>query len=396
MWTYDFLDRLGIATHVRYSDGAYANHAATIEKLGYLGLTRVRDTAPKPASNLPYAKYLEAGLRFSMSCSPDGAALTDASQAGEVLDRILACFPEARGIDYLEGPNEPNNQPITFGGVKDTKTSFAAVTAYMEALHRAMRSRREFEHIPLLGVANTPRLNVRSDMDNEHPYPQNGSQPGLQMSKTMAGRTRPVIMTEFGYNTGPVSKWPTPVDEDTQAVLLLNGIFDAASLGVRRLYIYELLDEKADLAFKVPNLHWGIFRFDGTPKTAARALRNLSRILVPEHAACDAACALPQATGLPATAKSLVLKKGPAATIVVLWNEPDIWDAAANRPLQVAANDVSLTFPPAKGVRLFDPMSSDRPVREAGPSASFTVRLSAFPQIVEVIGWKDESAKSAS
>ena len=85
--------------------------------------------------------YLEAGVTFSMSCSPTGSALTDAGQAGEVLDRILAGFPDAEGIDYLEGPNEPNNWPITFGGAKDTKRSFQVVTAYMEALHATMRAR---------------------------------------------------------------------------------------------------------------------------------------------------------------------------------------------------------------------------------------------------------------
>ncbi len=384
MWTYDFLDRLGVVTHVRYSDGAYRDHAATIEKLRYLGLRNIRDTAPKAASTLPYGKYLDAGLRFSMSCSPNGAALADAAQAGEVLDRILACFPEARGIDYLEGPNEPNNQPIAFGGVKDTKTSFAAVTAYMEALHGAMRSRRVFDHIPLLGVANYPRLDLRSDMDNEHPYPKGGTQPGVQMAKTMAGRTRPVVMTEFGYNTGPVSTWPTPVDEYTQAILLLNGVFDAVTVGARRLYIYELLDEKADPAFSIPNLHWGIFRYDGTPKIAAKALHNLSRILAPEPAAGDAPDPLPKVAGLPATAKTLVLKKGPATTIVILWNEPDVWDVAANKPLQVPAQDVALSFAAARRVRLFDPLSDDAPVREAGPSTSFPVRLGAFPQIVEI------------
>ena len=384
LWTYDFLDRLGIVTHVRYSDGAYANHAATIEKLGYLGLKYVRDTAPKVASNLPYKRYLDAGIRFSMSCSPNGAAMTDASQVGEVLDRILARFPDALGIDYLEGPNEPNNQPITFGGVKDTKTSFTAVTAYMEALHAAMRSRPAFAKIPLLGVANYPRLEVRSDMDNEHPYPKSGAQPGPSLAKTMAGRTRPVVMTEFGYNTGPVSKWPTPVDEYTQALLLLNGVFDAVSLGVRRIYIYELLDEKADPDFKVPNLHWGIFKFGGSPKVAATAVRNLTRILAPERAAGEAASVLPQVSGLPATAKHMVLQKGPTTVLVALWNEPDIWDEVANKPLMVAPSEVTLSFPAAKQVRLFDPLSGDEPAKTLGPGTSCSVRLGAFPQIVEI------------
>lgn len=385
LWTYDFLDRLGVVTHVRYSDGAYANHAGTIDKLRDLGLMRVRDTAPKAASNLPYRKYLDAGVRFCMSCSPNGEARTDASKVGEVLDRILACFPGAEGIDYLEGPNEPNNQPIMFGGVKDTKKSFAAVTAYCEALHREMRSRREFRDIPLLGVANFPRLEVASDLDNEHPYPKSGAQPGPGLARTLSGRKRPVVITEFGYNTGPPSKYPTPVDEYTQALLLLNGAFDAVSLGCKRLYIYELLDEKADPQFKVPNLHWGVYRFGGQPKIAAQAIRNLTRILTPERRAGPAAASDPKCSGLPPTGKWMALQKGPRTMLAVLWNEPDIWDEAALQPLRVPTAEVTLAFAPASRIRIYDPLQSDRPVEEKGPGSSCTVRLGAFPQIVEIV-----------
>lgn len=384
MWTYDFLDRLGVVTHVRYSDGAYRDHAGTIEKLRYLGLPRIRDTAPKANSNLPYKRYLDAGVRFCMSCSPNGAAETDPSQAGEVLDRILASFPGARGVDFLEGPNEPNNQPITFAGVADTKKSFEGVKAYAAALHAALRDRREFDHIPLLGVANYPRLEVASDMDNEHPYPKNGTQPGAAMAKVLTGRSRPVVITEFGYNTGPPSKFPTPVDEYTQALLTLNGVFDAISLGCKRLYIYELLDEKPDPDFKVPNLHWGLFRYDGSPKVAARALRNLTRILAPE---ANAGPAAPDAkvSGLPATGKSMTLQKGPRSSLVVLWNEPDIWDEKGLKPIQVAASQVQVSFPQAGALRVYDPMQGEGAVSEAAASSSLTIRLGAFPQIVEIV-----------
>ncbi|MET3528618.1 hypothetical protein [Phenylobacterium koreense] len=384
LWTYDFLDRLGVVTHVRYSDGAYRDHAGTLEKLRYLGLDRIRDTAPKAGAKLPYKRYLDAGVRFCMSCSPSGAAVSDASRVGEVLDRILAAFPGARGVDFLEGPNEPNNQPIAFAGVKDTKTSFEAVKSYMAALHPELRRRREFDQIPLLGVANYPRLQVASDMENEHPYPMKGTQPRSAMAKVLTGRKRPVVITEFGYNTGPPSRFPTPVDEYTQALLTLNGLFDAVSLGARRTYVYELLDEKPDPDFKTPNLHWGLFRYDGTPKIAARALHNLTRILRPEANAGPSGPD-PKVTGLPPTARSMALQKGPGSSLVVLWNEPDIWDEAGLKPIRVAASQVQVAFPKARALRLYDPMQDERPVKEAGPSDSLKVQLGAFPQIVEIV-----------
>jgi hypothetical protein len=39
-------------------------------------------------------------------------------------------------------------------------------------------------------------------------------------------------------------------------------------MGVVRLYLYELLDDR-------PGNHWGLFRTDGSPKPAAEAVRKL-------------------------------------------------------------------------------------------------------------------------
>ncbi len=93
---------------------------------------------------------------------------------------------------------------------------------------------------------------------------------------------------------------------------------------------------------------------------------------------------LPQVSGLPATAKHMVLQKGPTTVLVALWNEPDIWDEVANKPLMVAPSEVTLSFPAAKQVRLFDPLSGDEPAKTLGPGTSCSVRLGAFPQIVEI------------
>jgi hypothetical protein len=383
MWTYDFIQRVGVATHLRYSDGAYRNHAATIRKLADLGVRHIRDTAPKAQTTLPYRTYLEAGLSFSMSCSPAGAALVDEGQAGEVLDRILAGFPQAAGVDYLEGPNEPNNWPITFGGVKDTKHSFAAVTAYMEALHAAMRARPEFADIPLLGVSNYPHIAVRSDADNAHAYPAQGAQPGTSILR-LAARPRRVVVTEFGYNTGPTKTHSGRVDEDTQAMLLLNAVLGAGAAGLERFYIYELFDEKADPQVSDPNMHWGLYRFDGTPKPAATGLRNLLRLLAPEPAMGPEVPLNVEISGLPQTGRSLVLQKGPATYVAAIWNEPDIWNEAANQPIRIPSRPVTLRFPQAREALTYDPLRSDTPLARDGPGGSVNLALGAFPQLVEV------------
>jgi hypothetical protein len=383
VWTYDFIQRIGLATHIRYSDGAYRHHAATIRRLSDLGVRYIRDTAPKRQTQLPYRMYLEAGLSFSMSCSPEGEARTDLSRADEVLDRILVGFPDAEGIDYLEGPNEPNNWPITFAGVRDTKRSFTAVTAYMEALYAAMRRRAAFAHVPLLGVSNYPELAVRSDAANVHSYPAAGAQPGPSIGR-IAARPGRAVVTEFGYSTGPLKTHSGRVDEDTQGVLLLNAVLRAGQARLERLYLYELLDQKPDPLKADPNMHWGLYRSDGTPKPAATGLRNLIRILSPDRATGRSEAFEPRLAGLPTTAASLVLQKGPATWVVAIWNEPVIWDGAHDRPIRIPSTPITMSFLPAREVLTYDPLRSDSPFARERDARSASVRLGAFPVLIEV------------
>ena len=58
-----------------------------------------------------------------------------------------------------------------------------------------------------------------------------------------------------------------------------------------------------------------------------------------------------------------------------------VWLIANN---MVAPSEVTLSFPAAKQVRLFDPLSGDEPAKTLGPGTSCSVRLGAFPQIVEI------------
>jgi hypothetical protein len=117
---------------------------------------------------------------------------------------------------------------------------------------------------------------------------------------------------------------------------------------------------------------------------ADTALLNLLRILAPQAVAGSSPTLLPTVAGLPLTGRTLVLRGGPHVTLVAVWNEPDIWDAAEDRPLAVAPQDVTLAFPTARSVRVFDPIRSPDPTATSTGAASCRVQLAANPQIVEV------------
>lgn len=251
-------DFLGVNTHLSYTDGAYADPAATIAKLNWLGIRHVRDNAPNPASQgqSSYTAVAEAGFGFSLICW-----LPPSEQLALIKQKIAS----RDALVELEGPNELNNNP-TFR-YRD-KLGAAAGPGYIDDLKAASAADPFFNGIPIAGVVSFPVIATACDLANVHSYPKPGARPIGQLradvdAQRMVEPGRPVVITEAGYNT-------TEVSEADQARLTEQLIEDALALGVVRLYLYELLDDRADN-------HWGLFRLDGSPKPAAETVRKLLR-----------------------------------------------------------------------------------------------------------------------
>lgn len=383
----DFINSIGVAVHLQYSDGAYAWHDENIAKLKWLGVTHLRDLAPKSIANRPpYSKYTAAGFDFSMICMPQDAAITDATKAGEVFDRILKYFPDAKGIVNLEGPNEPNNGPITFGNDKDSKTEFSATISYMAALRRAQQEHPLFKDIPLSGVSCYPDLTKQVapyvDRENVHYYPTNGSQNGGGMDK-YAGRK--VVITEFGYNPGPRDGHAQRVtNERVLATLMINGLFNAFRAGVIRTYLYELRDEKLLDDY---GCQWGLFRWgkEGIAKPAGWALHNLTTILADVDGEIDSTPPPYSFKGLPSTARVMHLRKTNKRRYVIVWNEADAWDEKSLKPIYAAPTYVEMALGyQATVVNQYNLLDSERPVAIMANRKSVGFYLTNDPVILEI------------
>jgi hypothetical protein len=182
------------------------------------------------------------------------------------------------------------------------------------------------------------------------------------------------------------------IDEPSQAKGILNGIFDAARSGYDKLYIYELLDEKADPEMKELQFHFGLFTFDNEPKAAARALANLTRVLgegrdhrgeasdLPSTAASHISVDSPQSKE---PIYSLVLTKSNGDQLVAIWREPVFWDRANGRPLEDKPVPMKVNFgKECASIRLFDVLISDKPIA-VGAGQSFSVALGDHVQLLE-------------
>lgn len=134
------------------------------------------------------------------------------------------------------------------------------------------------------------------------------------------------------------------------AKIVLNSLLEAMRRGIIRSYLYELYDEKADPAGKQPDYHYGLFRFDRTPKLAAMAIRSLTRLVATECVGPTSVRSGPPSFRLDdggAGVRQLIVAELHGSECVILWNTKEFWtwDQFHSHALRPAPVPVHISFP---------------------------------------------------
>ena len=375
----EFLDSIAVNLHLPYTDGGYMSGSETLRALNYLGVRFVRDHAigPKmqPESLQNFEKFGAAGISFDM--------IVNGGDIPRNLANLSAYEQKHPGaIHAIEGPNEVNNWPVSYDG----KTGTAGAVAYQQALYDAVKADPVLKDVPVYNFTNWPYSAGKSDFANIHPYAKKGRQPYEVIQGELGAVTslmpgRPAVVTETGYYTLPKPGvgWGG-VDEPTQAKFFVNLYLDAALLGVKRSYLYQLLDAYPDPQGKDQEKHFGLFDLSYKPKPAATALRTLRTLLHDSDPAARSFDARPFSatiTGLPPGAKTLKLQKADGTDIIAIWDEPDIWDETAGQAIAVPPKTVTISLAEARGwISAYVPAAGNQPVASASSSQQLAVQLS--------------------
>jgi hypothetical protein len=265
-------------------------------------------------------------------------------------------------------------------------------------LRAAARANPNLRHTPLVKFTGYEPVSAVCDFANVHLYPKGAEQPERTFATAHdrivgpAGvmRGKPIMVTEFGYHTlagAPRRRgdWEG-VDHDLQAVLIINGLLDAAALGVRRTYIYQLLDGYADPGpAGAMQKHFGLFEFDGSPKPAAWALRTLFSVLAdnaPQARHFTPARLQGQFAVAPPVSR-LALRDSAGRAFLALWNESPIRD-----PLTAAAREVppavaTVRLARAAPMKTFDVVDAKGDV-DHGVTSAVAVAVGAHPVILRI------------
>jgi hypothetical protein len=392
----DFVSRMGVNAHVSWSKYPYAETAKVVAAMDYLGVDHLRDHIN--SASFPVFKQLAAsGVKFDLLFNPVVGLDNYIGWA-----RTLAqTYPGS--VAALEGPNEVDHWPVSYNGA----TGYAGAVATQKALFAAVNAEPALADIPVynLTLAGIDRgesaavgdLSAYADYANIHPYYRAGQQSwgysfsdtrytlqGYVASGQWSAPGRPTVITETGSTTSPGSA--IGVTEDVQAKQILNSLMDAAKYNIAATYIYELVESHNSGVDDIES-HYGLYRYDWTPKPAAHALHNLTRILTtaPTSATYTAAAPSYTLTGMPATGSSLVFQEDNGAYDIVVWAEPDIWRQSDHRAVPAPVASVRLALGATyAGVAIYDPLVSDKPLQTFTDASSVSLSVADHPLIVEL------------
>jgi hypothetical protein len=377
----EFLKSLGVNTHAGWRDASYTDATgntdiAKVERmLDFLGVHAIRDYIGTPSMLPVFQKFGADGVHLDIFVTKEN----DAGTLEEQIQRLASLHPY---LTSIEGPNEPDLEGAAFQGLQGASATRALQARLYALVHGAPTlanvpvvetSIGHLEHFPLyLAMAN-------ADLGNTHSYffrfdrPIRDEIPLRLALARSAAAVQPLLTTETGWPTvGPSGGF---VDENTQAVLLLDVVLDQFKAGVITTYIYQLIDEPGTKD------HYGVFSESGAPKPAAVALHNLTRILAEPGAAKSdfTGSPSPSPSGMPATGSALWLQKSDHSLWLALWNEPPIWDGEHNAPLPAANAEIKVAAQGATRACLYDPVRIATPTAIDSVEGSFTISLPARP-----------------
>ncbi|MEA2364210.1 MAG: hypothetical protein QOD71_3355 [Thermoleophilaceae bacterium] len=359
------IDSMGVNVHFTYTDTAYARQAELMARLRELGIHHVRDAMPSPVDS-----PLAAGLRAASTQGIHATLLPHdpTSDPGPLIADSRAVLGDS--IAAFEGPNEPDN-----GGDPAWADK---LLVYMPMLRDRVAS--QAPGVPLIGpslVYPASRAQVQGrvpGLSNLHPYSGGGPpEPALgDALRELEGLRRRapkpgVVFTEAGYHNAmnATGNQQPPASEEAAAVYMPRLFVDAFGAGVRRTFLYELVDEKPEPGLADQEQHFGLLRNDLSPKPAFNAVRTLVAALKasPGPSSSDRVPwdIVPDE---PAEVQRLVLARRDGSRVIALWRPVSVWDQNTRQPIDPGRVPVALSFhgAGARDVTVWRPSVSADPV----------------------------------
>jgi len=410
----EFMDKFGVNVH--FGDNNYRNTQAVADAIHIIGFRRIRGTCAGAYDVAVWkdiaarvAPYFPDGLKADVLVTGyNNVSVTTLAVQESAILQISGL------IESIEGPNEINGYGVgngthgPFDLTDSTKNFPANYAAWAKALADWKRATPSLSHVALLApsiasgdpadYARLPNVSQYVTSGNLHFYAGNGLQPSgfgggnfsalVDWDRQAATPDKPVSVTEWGQTTAS-KPGQGGCDEATQAKYILNQICDVAAKGIYRAYLYQLMDDSSDgdpTGKSGSEAHFGIFDYLWRVKLAAKALANVNTLLADSSKPFQPKIPAYQVSGVTragASGSSLSLSKSDGSTMIVVWNEPPLWDAQVNAAIIPTPDKVTVSFGGRYSYRVYDPMLGLAPIA-VGQATGTVIKLSGSPLFVQV------------
>jgi len=399
----DFVSSIGVNIHLSYFDRVYGSGYRTIilPRLQELGVRHLRDGGTwlpnQDWMREVYGRWQEVaqatGAKFTIIVSPRRTATGPGNDYGDVTH--IRDLRDRIGADHIaawEGLNEHDisGRPAFVNEARTLQQALFALVKGdpdMAARYRVLGPSMAFPG----AAAKVGDLSAFMDEGTIHPY-DGGKVPGSNLADHVNGvralsGARPLVATEAGYHTSPVSTnpWHWSVSEGAQARYLLRQFLELYNAGVRRTFAYELIDEgtlPSEMEF-----HFGLLRNDGSRKPAFDALRNLITVLGDRNASAVTPHPLRvRLAGDTTGVRRLVVEKGDGRRYLLLWQNSRSFDEVARVDVAVPARTIDVTFATAPSLaHVYVPLQGANAIATYRNAHSLRLTVPDHPVLLELV-----------
>jgi hypothetical protein len=340
-----FVDSVGVNVHLHYADTSYGNFGAVETGLKDLRVRHIRDGLIDTGWTPYYDRLNELGR-----AGIKAILITSTKESGA----LLGAYP-ARVADSFEGYEAPNEYDLS--GDKDWA---GTLNGFMARLYEAVKGNPKTAKFLVVGPSLTQggsflRVAVAGryfDFANLHNY-FGGRNPGTRgwgangygsyrWNLDLAGKAwpgKPIFTTETGY-FNDLSK-ADAVPEDVAGTYLPRLLFLQWMHGIRRTYLYELVDLGG--SHTGGDATFGLLRADFTAKPAYTAVRSVLRLLNDPGPVFAAGSLEFSLSGDMTDVDHLLLEKRDGTFFLAVWVEGLGWDVDRRVRMPVDGRRVVVT-----------------------------------------------------
>ncbi|MBL1175280.1 PA14 domain-containing protein [Pantanalinema sp. GBBB05] len=390
-----FIDSIGFNTHLHYYDTAYGDFSLIQQRLQEAGIQHIRDGGSDPTWVQRINQLGNEGIKTTVVLDPNIGVGPDASYdikspGYQVLEFVKNIIPD--GTEAVEILNEfdvwyqsgysRNGQPVT------SDNWIAYLRDFTRDTYNFINSDPATQDIAVIGPSfvypdssqAVGDLSQWVDYGNMHPYnypsyPGNGNLNQEMSTRSLPFNRRPMIATEAGYHTANVTN-DRSVSEAVQGKYIPRVFLNNFNQGIYRTFSYELIDQK--LRPNDGEANFGILRYDGSPKPAFTAVKNLIQLLDDTEANFTPGSLNYRLSGNTNYIQHTLLQKQNGDFYLVLWLEVPSTDQANSHQVTLTLNtaiEQATTYLPNESANAIAQFTSPTQLTLTVPDSPLIVKL---------------------